>query len=605
MRGGLFFISTCLLICCGGEKPSGADADRTPEDPSEVNLSTPDPDRILPEWDAATAEEFQLAALDQLKTVLKKLAGGGTGDDLSTLVADADRCVRGELRPEEASGEKVFDADGITVTRWRPVRAEPLQSLPEAYRRLRESWPDRAGEPRIKVKHFGILPDEGDPELIATRTTFNAFAEGDDSAVQQTAEWRCLWRRPSGASAPPLLQSIELVELEEVRRQHSGFGSGLVDRTLPILGNLPAFQNSLARDANYWITRLPRLKHRFQHGLAIGDVDGDGIEDVYLCQPERLPNLLLLRQPDGSVREAAAEFGLDFLDITTSALFADFDNDGDQDLAVAFRSPFALFENVGGTFERRFSLPHLGQIFSLAAADYDRDGLLDLYLCRYQNFDQFGRARSAIPLHDAKNGGANALLKNLGDWQFRDVVGEVGLDQNNDRWSTAAAWEDYDRDGDLDLYVANDYGRNNLYRCDLGNDGSIQFRDIAAQVGVEDMTTSMGASWGDPNRDGLPDVYVSNMYSSAGRRVTFQKNFKRNIPGSDEAHVQAWQNASMGNSLFQGRENGAFTHTSEQARIENGQWAWGSQFADLNHDGWEDLLVANGFITGPAEEQDL
>jgi hypothetical protein len=181
----------------------------------------------------------------------------------------------------------------------------------------------------------------------------------------------------------------------------------------------------------------------------------------------------------------------------------------------------------------------------------------------------------------------------------------VGLDHHNDRWTVAAAWEDYDRDGDLDLYLANDYGRNNLYRCESLPDGRIHFRDIAAESGVEDMTTSMGVTWADPNRDGRPDVYVSNMYSSAGRRVTAQKNFKRTVAGADESHIKAWQHAAMGNSLFQSMADGSFRHVSKAARIHKGLWSWGTTFADLNHDGWEDLLIANGFITGPGKAPDL
>ncbi|YCM42951.1 VCBS repeat-containing protein [Verrucomicrobiaceae bacterium 227] len=262
--------------------------------------------------------------------------------------------------------------------------------------------------------------------------------------------------------------------------------------------------------ANHWIPRLPRIKHRFQHGLAIGDLDQNGLEDLYLCQPEGLPNLLLLRQPDGSVREAAADYGLNFLDISTSALFADFDNDGDQDLVIAFRSPLDIFENVDGQFHRRHSIPSLGQIFNLAAADPDADGLFDLFICRYQNLDEKGQAPSAIPLHDAQNGGENILLKNPGDWKFSDVTARVGLDHNNNRWTVAAAWEDYDRDGDLDLYCANDYGRNNLYRCDTGPNGSISFTDVAPETGTEDMTTSMGVTWADLNHDGWDDLLVAN-----------------------------------------------------------------------------------------------
>jgi hypothetical protein len=347
------------------------------------------------------------------------------------------------------------------------------------------------------------------------------------------------------------------------------------------------------------------LKHRFHHGLAIGDVNGDALEDVYLCQPEGIPNLLLMREADGSVRDAAAEFGIDFLDSSTSALLVDLDNDGDHDLVVAMRLPVVILENTGGRFEPRFSLPPSGQLFSLAAADYDEDGLLDLYICRYMNFGPDGKAPNPIPMHDAMNGGRNTLLRNLGGWKFEDVTGAVGLDHNNTRWSMAASWEDYDNDGDLDLYVANDYGRNCLYRCDRDSSGRVRFRDVAPQAGVEDMTTGMSVAWSDTNHDGRMDVYVSNMYSSAGRRVTYQKNFKKDVLGVDEDHIRAIQYTALGNSLFQNGRDGKFQHASEIAGVRRGLWAWSSNFVDLNNDGWEDLLVANGFLTGPQDAKDL
>lgn len=557
-------------------------------------------------WDAEKAEAFQDAAQEQLVFILNSLeavrSGSEAASKLEKSVVDFDRSATGALRPSAEKGEHVFDQDGIQVLRWKAVDGATAQGLTTAYRELATNWPANA-VPRIAVKHFSV--QLGEHGKVSTYTDFNASIKGERSSVQQQGKWKCLWQSGGAADDPPLLVSIQMMEFEELQSETDSIGRTLVDVTQSLLGSLPCYKDSLSRDANYWVTRLPRLKHRFQHGVAIGDVNGDAVEDVYLCQPEGLPNVLLVRQPDGSVRDAATEFGIAFKDNTTSALLVDFDNDGDQDLAVAFRSPFEIFENVGGKFEPRFSLPPLGQIFSLAAADYDADGLLDLYVCRYQNFDDLGRPKNPIPLHDARNGGANSLFRNAGDWQFEDVTAAVGIDENNSRWSMAAAWEDYDADGDLDLYVANDYGRNNLYRCQSDGDGQLRFSDVAELEGVEDMTTSMGVSWGDPNRDGTPDIYVSNMYSSAGRRITYQKNFKRNIAGTDEKHVEGWRRAAMGNSLFQRSDEGQFQHTSAAAGIQKGLWSWGTVFADINHDGWEDLLVTNGFVTGPADAPDL
>ncbi len=181
------------------------------------------------------------------------------------------------------------------------------------------------------------------------------------------------------------------------------------------------------------------------------------------------------------------------------------------------------------------------------------------------------------------------LLRNDGDWQLVDVASEVGLNTNNNRFSFAAAWEDYDNDGDVDLYVANDYGRNNLYRNDEGH-----FRDVAAELGVEDTSAGMAVSWADFNRDGWMDFYVSNMFSAAGNRITYQRQFQAE---ASQETKQEFQRHARGNSLFANAGGRGFRDVSVSSRVTMGRWAWGNRFVDFNNDGWEDLVVANGFIT--------
>ena len=166
---------------------------------------------------------------------------------------------------------------------------------------------------------------------------------------------------------------------------------------------------------------------------------------------------------------------------------------------------------------------------------------------------------------------------------------EVGLDVNNQRFSFAAAWEDFDNDGDQDLYVANDFGRNNLYRNDGGH-----FTDIASAAGVEDISAGMGVTWGDYDGDGWMDLYVSNMYSSAGGRIAYQKRFHAAAAAGTRAE---FQRHARGNSLFRNNGDGTFSDVSVSAGVVMGRWAWGSVFADLDNDGHADLVVPNGFIT--------
>jgi hypothetical protein len=162
------------------------------------------------------------------------------------------------------------------------------------------------------------------------------------------------------------------------------------------------------------------------------------------------------------------------------------------------------------------------------------------------------------------------------------------LHTNNQRHSLAAAWEDVDNDGDQDLYVANDYGPNCLYRNDNG-----RFVDVAQLAGVVDFGSGMSVSWGDYDRDGRMDLYVGNMFSSAGNRITPQSQF---LPSASQERRDVYQRFAKGNSLFRNRAE-RFQETGLLAGVEMGRWAWSSVFADVDNDGWDDLLVANGYIT--------
>ena len=260
-----------------------------------------------------------------------------------------------------------------------------------------------------------------------------------------------------------------------------------------------------------------------------------------------------------------------------------------------------LHENVGnGTFPIRAVLVSKSVLFSLNAIDFDRDGDLDLFTCGYSGAGQISPAdvfASPMPYHDANNGAPNALLANDGRWGFRDVTAETGLGVHNLRFSLASVWEDYYNDGDQDLYVANDFGRNNLYRNDDG-----KFTDVAAEAGVEDIGPGMSASWGDANNDGLSDLYVSNMFSSAGSRITRQKQFQS---GLDSESLASFQRHARGNSLFINQGDGTFIDVAESSGAVMGRWAWGSLFVDLNNDGWKDLYVTNSFVTAEKPDDDL
>jgi hypothetical protein len=382
-------------------------------------------------------------------------------------------------------------------------------------------------------------------------------------------------------------------------------GRLFVDCTQSTLAGNPVYEQQILPGINHWLTRIPKeFMGRFgHHGIALGDVNGDDLEDLYACDAGGLPNRLYIQQPDGTAIEVSSQSGVDLLEDSVGALLIDLDNDGDQDLVVGTDPLLQLAENDGlGRFTWRHGIDVNTDSFSLCAADYDVDGDLDIYVCGYKVGKHDPTQRGLpfpLPYHDANNGGKNVLLRNDGDFQFTDVTARTGLDVNNTRFSMAAAWEDFDNDGDLDVYVANDFGRNNLYR----NDGG-RFIDIAASAGVEDHASGMSVSWGDYDRDGRMDLYVGNMFSAAGNRITYQRRFSAGLPGETVSHLQRM---ARGNTLFANvTETGAagFRDVSQQAAVNMGRWAWGSKFVDVTNDGWPDLIVANGYVTGE-DQSDL
>jgi hypothetical protein len=597
VRHCLVTISIALIGGCGSSQDASENTgSSTPAGPSTPSDAAPDN-----QWDPEAYQDRTARQLDRIVAELTR----GSSEDLATMLDSGFTTT--DLRPPVNRAETAYDQNGARVLRWEPDRKTQatrtgVAGLRQALGEVRSPWPPDAADPRVELKQFRIEP-RGDE--IVSQVSCRVYAPGAETGVQQTTIWACGWEYVPEEDRAPRLRWLRLENLEEVQVDMIGGEPLLVDATESLIGALSCYQQQLRHGANHWITRYPNLKHRFHHGVAIGDVDGDGREDLYVCQPEGLPNLLLQRTPEGAVREGASEAGIDCLDASRSALLVDFDNDGDQDLALLSLEALVVFENVGDVkFERRGYFPRKGRLTSLCAADYDDDGFVDIYLCGYSGPVERGRLSDPVPMHDALNGGENALFKNDGQWGFEDVTPHVGLGKNSTRWSFAASWEDYDNDGDMDLYVANDYGRNSLYRQDRSG-GAIVFHDVADGAGVEDMSFGMGVSWGDPNRDGWFDVHISNMYSAAGLRTTYQRNFKKHIVHADDKHIEAVRYLAVGNSLFQNRGDGEFDYISHESGVLRGLWSWSCNFADLNNDGWEDLLVANGFLSGPSQTKDL
>jgi hypothetical protein len=559
-------------------------------------------------WDT---EVFSSAASAQLK-VLGKLLIGTQEIEASRLLplVTADFTCQ-PLRPDKLS--TVFRDKTIRVQRAKAAstpdgattqgRHRGAKGLADALTALKKPFVG-AKDLRFKSKLFRV---QRIADSFTTRQYFSVYGRTTSGGVELNATWSARWV-PKSEGGLPRLAWIGVKQFELAETQGIG-GTLFSDCTDSVLSSNESYGTQICRGMNHWLPRGQDTgMYRGKPGVAVEDVNGDGLDDLFLCQEWGLPNRLFIQNPDGTLRDTSVEAGVDWLQESRSALLVDLDNDGDQDLIVAMRGALVLASNDGkGNFVVRKVLEVNRDTASLSAVDYDRDGRLDLYVCVYSQDSMtggsvgvgLGGAAGTFVYHDANDGGANHLFRNQivadDQWHFVDVTNGSGLDVNNHRWSLAAAWEDFDNDGDQDLYVANDYGRNNLYRNDTPNekDAPPRFVDIAASAGVEDTASGMSVTWADYDRDGLMDVYVSNMFSAAGNRITFQDQFKTDATAEVKARLQRF---ARGNTLLK-NTGGTFTDTSEAASVTMGRWAWGANFFDINNDGWEDLVVANGFIT--------
>ncbi len=543
-----------------------------------------------------------------------KLLGKGNAPDAAALTGLAATDVQTtRLRPEALS--PVLEGPAFRILRGGPKGGDEadlpqhrgLAGLATALADLHAPFAGgRAPKFKLKVERV----DLGD-NLLTVQVRYHAMGASPRGPLEQTAGWTVRFREDTKAGGAEDIKGIELaaIEVRDYEEVHGRLDGPLFrDLTASVVGSTKGFQERILRDADHWLDRIETVQGADpigHQGLSIADVNGDGLDDVYLCQPSGVPNALFLQQPDGTARDGAPAAGLDLMEMSRMALFVDLDGDGDQDVVIATLSGIGvgrrlvmILRNDGkGRFDLAAKVLDGMDVHSMAAADFDNDGDLDVYATQ---FNPGMRANAGLgmpsPYHDSNNGGANALLRNEGEFRFSNVTKDVGLDQNNRRWSYAASWEDYDNDGDDDLYVANDHGRNNLYR----NDGG-RFSDVAAAAGVEDISAGMSVSWGDYDRDGKMDLYVGNMYSAAGGRIAFQRRF---LASADEETRLEFRRHARGNSLFRNMGNGRFADVSLASGTTLGRWAWSSMFADINGDGWQDLAVANGMFTR-ADTDDL
>jgi len=362
-------------------------------------------------------------------------------------------------------------------------------------------------------------------------------------------------------------------------------------------------------------------------GLAVGDYDNDGHEDIYFLN-QHGTNALYRNVGDGSFVDVTAKAGVGLGDrISVGATFADYDNDGWADLFVtSTRGGNALFHNRGdGTFENvtdKAGVSHVGHSQTPVFFDYDNDGDLDLYVTNTAQWttDVFdftggnyeGKASLGALMTSPKE--SNILYRNNGDGTFTDQTASAGLRGRG--WAGDVAVFDYDEDGFLDLFVPSMFGRSQLYR----NSGHGTFSDVTAETLGRTSHGAIGCKVFDYDGDGRLDLFVVDMHSdmwmgldsrhssletatrtqhrrfltSAGPTVNEDApGFIRSQKAQFALEGENYDELLFGNALYRNLGQGKFTETAVEAGLET-LWPWGIADGDYDKDGDEDLFITSG-----------
>ena len=483
----------------------------------------------------------------------------------------------------------------VNVSRWSHADSAPIFSDGgDGIRKFTQSTyePWIGGEQfRIDLKMYSF-DDKG--TSIRTTVVASVFGTQDEATGRQANSlWETIWTQPKSADDLPALESLKVIAQEEVATKFDG-GTLLTDCTASILQRCRCLPDQLDYGIDQWARRIPGIDILGEHGLAIGDINGDGIDDVYVCQPHGLPNLLLVQNPDGTCDEKGRKAKVDALDSSYAALIVDLDNDRDQDLVVSTDEGLLIFSNAGkGYFqiEHRLSLGRSAR--SICAADYDQDGDLDLFLCKFEGV----RKRDDLivlpsDLQKANDGGRNVLLRNDEGWQFTDATVESGITRDNSNFTRSAVWSDYDQDGDQDLYVVNEFATDRLYENQKG-----WFQDVTESSGVKAIAKHRTVSCGDFNHDGKSDFYVATDLPFSVQRSFGKVNHNaepRDLRDALSGDSQIW---------YAQEDSDGWRPFAMRAPLFSNLSAFGSVATDLNNDGLEDIIVTNGTLSRYSTDQ--
>jgi hypothetical protein len=615
---GIFLLGIALVSGCSGPEAGQRNAAETEQQAVAVSDDEHSITSIV------SSEELILSLTPKLKKLNKSLANLRLPDDVSRQLFANQIEVSNRISPPQgesdiypgifsskwdiSSESETTSAEDLIL--WEPLISDIKYLNHGKFNFVRGSFADAE-----RTKYQSLLGSSGSAVLDSgqilgwTAKVEAVWSRDPDNNQWAISKWKTKSLETTLSETPIFAEVLDdaLRDKESWRLATSGLHdqmtSGLYDGRRP---------ERVEGDKYPFFFAETTLEHT---SVAVVDIDSDGFDDMFVTM-RHTRNLLFRNNQDGTFEECASRYGLDQTANCSAAIFGDFDNDGDPDLFVGRpRQRGQYLVNNSGTFEDRTEeligadLPFM--ISSISAADYNGDGLLDVHLSTYgplesihkftandspiwakqylseEEHAEFKKELPKTHVYLNRPGPPNMLLVNAGNGAFQ-------VAKENDqvrlwRQSFQATWNDFDNDGDPDLYIANDYGPDNFLRNDFPNG----FTDITKDSGIA-IGFGMGVSWNDYNNDGLIDLYVSNMFSKAGQRIT-----------ADVSEIDPrFKKLATGNYLYRG--NGEkfklVSGTSpEEMHVAKAGWAWGGQFVDFNNDGFSDIYSPNGYYTAPSD----
>lgn len=355
----------------------------------------------------------------------------------------------------------------------------------------------------------------------------------------------------------------------------------LLTLAAPLTGAAPMQFTDVTKEAGLGFRHVSSTDHQsgpMSGGGVAGDFNGDGYADLFVLGGGAEPDALFINNRDGTFSNKAAQWHVDTSHRGVGATTGDYDNDGDLDVYITSYGPMNQFAAPGQHRLYRNDGDRFTNVASEAGVATTTTTHPDGYGASFGDYDRDGDLDLFVGAwHSAPVLGAR-LFQNRGDGSFVDVTADAGIITESTR-AFGAIWRDMDNDRFPELLIPGDFGTNRYYRNNT--DGTFTELDpgtgLAGKDGPPAWTigkahNAMGAAVGDFNRDGRPDWFITAIWPTAD----FDSDF--------------W-----GNGLYINHSRHTYTEQASGAGVSDGGWGWGTEAADFDNDGWTDLVMTNGW----------